>query len=186
MTFATPQDWKSEIWWRNRTEDERWFHANVPPRIRQQIAAEEEWAPGTSILLVGPPGSGKSVRASSLLRSAIAQGASGKWVSADDYVEMIKDSFDSGGLLPSMYTSPHLVKYIKGVFDVLVIDGLGEERRTEFATHELGSLIRTRYERMKPTIITTTLVPSDIKARYGVRLASALADMTMVVTSGRK
>jgi DNA replication protein DnaC len=110
---------------------------------------------------------------------------SGRWVEADDYIEMIKDSFDNDGLLPEMYSSPHVVKYVKGVFDVVVIDGLGEERLTEFASHELGSLIRKRFDKQKATIITSRLSLQDIKNRYGSRLANPLADFDLEVARGR-
>ena len=92
---------------------------------------------------------------------------------------MIKDSFDNEGLLPMEYSSPFMVKNIKGVFDVVVLDGLGDERLTEFAAHEIGTLIRTRYDKMLTTIVTTRLTIPEIKARYGERLASPLAEFDM-------
>jgi DNA replication protein DnaC len=76
-----------------------------------------------------------------------------------------------------MYSSPYLVKYIQGVFDILLLDGVGQERETDFSIHEIGSLIRRRYEDMRTTIITTTLGTTDFTRRYGERVKSAVIDM---------
>jgi len=102
---------------------------------------------------------------------------SGRFVTADRYIEMLKDQFDNDNLLPEMYSSPYLIKYIQGVFDVVVLDGVGQERETDFSIHEVGSLIRRRYEDMRTTIITTTLGVTDFTRRYGERVKSAVLDM---------
>jgi len=188
VNYTTPTEWKSEAWWRNRPTDERLFHLHLPQRIHD---AMQDWKPvplkgDGNLFIQGPSGSGKSLIAARTLTEAVNKfPVSGRWVEADDYIEMIKDSFDNDGLLPEMYSSPHVVKYVKGVFDVVVIDGLGEERLTEFASHELGSLIRKRYDKKKSTIITSRLSIQDIKTRYGSRLANPLADFEFEVVRGR-
>lgn len=189
MNYSTPLDWKSENWWRNRSVGERLFHLHVPKRIHE---AMEDWPAVAlrgdgNLFIQGPSGSGKSLIAARTLTEAVKEhSVSGRWLEADDYIEMIKDSFDNDGLLPEMYSSPHIVKYVKGVFDVVVIDGLGEERLTEFASHELGSLIRKRYDKQKATIITSRLSIQDIKSRYGSRLANPLADFDFEDARGKR
>ena len=188
MNYSTPLEWKSEAWWRNRSTEERLFHLHIPKRIRENMSDWDAFniGPDTNLFLQGSSGSGKSlIAAHTLTRIIKNHKVSGRWVEADDYIEMIKDSFDNDGLLPEMYSSPHVVKYVKGVFDVVVIDGLGEERLTEFASHELGSLIRKRYDKQKATIITSRLSLQDIKNRYGSRLANPLADFDFEVARGR-
>jgi len=189
VNFTTPLEWKSEAWWRNRSTAERLFHLHIPRRINDNM---DKWkaldtAPDENLFLQGPSGSGKSLIAAKTLTTLIENHkVSGRWVEADDYIEMIKDSFDNEGVLPEMYSSPHVVKYVKGVFDIVVIDGLGEERLTEFASHELGSLIRKRYDKQKTTIITSRLSIQDIKNRYGSRLANPLADFEHEVLRGKR
>ena len=192
MNYETPLDWKSELWWRKRPTDERLFHIHLPKRIEAQlleknsaVATNKNWTMPPSVLIQGPSGSGKSLRAAELVTSYVStMELSGRWVEADDYIDMIKESFNNDGLLPDMYSTPHLVKYIKGPFDVVVLDGLGEERLTDFAVHELGSLIRKRHDRMKCTIITSRLSLGDIKHKYGERLGTVLADFD-VETMGK-
>ena len=181
-------DWKSDVWWRNRPLAERLDFLHIPLRIRKEgIELDESLSCLGNLLIQGPAGSGKSTHAAKLLYNTIAnEKMSGRWIEADDYIDMIKDSFDNNGLLPEMYSTPHLVKYVKGVFDQVVLDGLGEERLTEFAAHELGSLIRKRYDRNLPTIITSSLSLPDIKNRYGNRLATALADFDVEPMTRRR
>jgi DNA replication protein DnaC len=190
VNYSTPIEWKSEAWWRNRSKDERLFHMHIPKRIRENMDGWHHCPHNKelpNLFIQGPSGCGKSLIAASTLKHLVSDhNCSGRWVEADDYIEMLKDSFDSNGVLPEMYSSPHLIKYIKGVFDVVVIDGLGEERLTEFASHELGSIIRKRYDKQKATIITSRLSIQDIKNRYGSRLANPLADFDHEVIRGKR
>lgn len=188
QNFQTPTDWKSAAWWRNRPVEERLFHAKVPQRFR---AFEAELSPvaanwvnnyeeGQSLFIHGKPGTGKTVIAQEVLKHLVTKGCSARFVSAEQYIEMLKDQFDNDNLLPEMYSSPYLIKYIQGVFDVVLLDGVGQERETEFSTHEIGSLIRRRYENVRTVIITTTLGVTDFNRRYGDRVKSAVLDMAEV------
>ncbi len=193
-----PIDWQSAAWWRNLPMLDRMGFTKIPKRIAEQAASRNtqlthslesfvvNWQPGDSIYIQGPSGSGKSTQAAmALIRLVESQKASGRWVDPDRYIDMLKDSFDNDGLLPSEYGSPYTVKNIKAVFDVLVIDGLGEERLTEFAAHEIGSLIRTRFDNMRTTIITSRLSMDDIKRRYSERLATPMAEFDLEVMRAR-
>lgn len=191
QNFPTPTDWKSAAWWRNRSIEERLFHAKIPQRFRSIEAdippVAAHWAnnheEGQSLFVHGKPGTGKTVIAQAVLKILIAKGFSARFVSSDQYIEMLKDTFDSDNLLPEMYSSPYLLKYIQGVFDVVLLDGVGQERETEFSVHEVGSLIRRRYENMRSVIVTTTLGVTDFNRRYGDRVKSAVLDMVEVRVS---
>lgn len=194
MVYDTPLDWKSKAWWRNRSDDERLFHAKIPQRYKNTKVLPcpplngwlNTFSLGEGLLITGPSGSGKTCAAVQTLEVIIGMrigtvgAVSGRFVDSDDYIEMIKDSFDNDGDMPEMYSTPHLLKYIKGVWDVVVLDGLGQERQTEFAKHEIGSLLRHRYDHCLTTIITSTLSAADIRIRYGDRVAGPLAEMKQV------
>lgn len=188
QTYQIPTEWKSAAWWRNRSADERLFHAKIPQRFRSleadipSVAAHwvNTYEEGQSLFVHGKPGTGKTVIAQAVMKLLITNGHSGRFVSSDQYIEMLKDQFDNDNVLPEMYSSPHLVKYIQGVFDVVLLDGVGQERETEFSVHEIGSLIRRRYENMRSVIITTTLGVTDFNRRYGDRVKSAVLDMVEV------
>lgn len=173
------------------------FNSKVPPRLdhgklwvendNQRISTWlSGYHTGDGLLITGASGSGKTYQAICILNYLLSSHkVSGRFVDADDYIEMLKDSFDSSGSLPEMYSSPHLLKYIKGVWDVVVLDGLGQERRTDFAKHELGSLIRHRHDHGLTTIVTSTMGITDLLNVYGDRIRSPLRDMAQATLLGR-
>ena len=194
---APPTEWKSARWWQNRSVDERMSWAHFPPRwvdaeydptllsktanegIQSFLSNEKN-----GLLLHGPSGSGKTPIAVGILRMIIQSApVSGRFITAERYVEMLKDQFDNDNELPEMYSMPHIVKYLKGVFDIVVLDAVGEERATDFAHHEVGSLLRRRNEDCRRTVITTHLSPTEFIRRYGNRVASVLEDMVIVRVS---
>lgn len=186
--YPTPTDWKSEKWWQNRSVEERLYHLRIPrrwsfaaPTIPPKVSDwVERFAPGDSLYVYGPSGSGKTELAVSVLKKLVHKGLAGRFVSSDRYIEMLKDSFEHDGLLPEMYSTPYLLKYIQGVFGAVVLDGVGNERETEFSTHEIGSLIRRRNEDMRTLVLTTTLSPLDFARRYGERVSGSVNDMLVV------
>lgn len=195
---AEPIEWKSAAWWRNQQMLDRMGFTKIPKRIAEQAGARntemtpaiesfvKDWEPGACLYIQGPSGSGKSTQAAmALIRLIEHNQASGRWVDPDRYIDMLKDSFDNGGLLPSEYGSPYTVKNIKAVFDIVVLDGLGEERLTEFAAHEIGSLIRTRFDNLRTTIITSRLSIEDIKRRYSERLSTPMVEFDLEVLRAR-
>lgn len=200
VNYSIPTEWKSANWWRNRTVPERLFHTKIPNRwlsmdltdleidsgaLQEVIKWVGNYQSGFSLFLYGRTGSGKSVTGQALMKDlVVAHPLSGRFVSSERYIEMLKDTFESdGGLLPEMYSMPYLLKYIQGVFDIVVLDGVGQERETEYSTHEIGSLIRRRYEDSRSTIITTSLAPMDFIRRYGERVKVAIMDMEKVKIS---
>ena len=193
MTYTIPTDWKSEKWWRNRPQEERLHHLHIPKRwrsikfddltldpavldqARQWVANYER---GSSLYIYGRSGSGKTILAQALAQTLLSEHqVSGRFLGADRYIDMLHDSFDHNNELPEMYSSRFLLKYIQGVFDVVVVDGVGQERDTEFTRHEVGSLIRRRYEDERTVIITTSLPRLDFIRRYGDRVKVAVSEM---------
>lgn len=195
-----PTEWKSNRWWQNRSSEERIAWASLPPRWRS-IPFDDVEVPGKvksqthswldsfelgdpGLFITGPSGTAKTILAQAMLKELfIDHAVSGRFVSSDRYVEMLKDQFDNDNELPEMYAIPHLVKYVQGLFDVVVLDGVGQERSTEFSQHEIGSLIRRRYEDGRTTIITTSLTLPDFVRRYGQRVAAVTEALTLVTVS---
>jgi DNA replication protein DnaC len=186
--FQVPTEWKSEKWWNNRSEEERLFHlriprrwesvdADLPPEVDRWLT---DYQPGDSLYLVGPSGSGKTTIAATVAKRLIKRGHSGRFVNSEKYLEMLKDSFEYDGLLPEMYSMPYLIRYIQGVFSFIVLDAMGSERETEFANHEIGSLLRRRNEDMRTVIVTSHLGVTDATRRYGDRINGPLRDMKVV------
>lgn len=193
-------EWHSNKYWQNRSVQERLKNARIPSRyegktldnydtdIGDDVAHEaiSRWVgrfdsnikDGMGLLLYGPTGVGKTHLAQGALLTVItANTRSGIFISADRYVDMIYDEMRNDGELPEPYADPYLLKYMRRVFDVVVLDGLGDERaKTEFAKSSLIALIDNRYEEKLLTIITTMLSPKDIGRTYGSRTASIIEE----------
>jgi DNA replication protein DnaC len=190
MSYTTPTDWKSEKWWQNRSVDERLFHIRPPKRfvadtdVRLPPGAAswvDQFKVGDNLLIHGRTGTGKTTIAVAAARELVRRNSvSARYVDADDYVEMIKESFDYGGQLPEMYSTPHLLKYLKNTFDVVVLDNLGQERMTEFSSHTISGLIKKRFDQMRSMIIVSPYNVLDINRRYDQFTASALAEYSVV------
>ena len=198
-----PLEWKSAKWWANRSIEERTIWANFPERFEHitldnaEIADKKRNAAkdyieslqnkdSRGLVITGKAGSGKTVLAQAIGKEIIKQQKRAvQFVAADRYVEMIKDSFDAdNNELPEMYEMPHLLRYIKDVFHVVIVDALGRERPTEFAQYELGALLRRRWEECRPTIVTTSLSMADITHRYGDSARAVILNMHQISMSG--
>lgn len=191
-TPQPPLDWKSAKWWANRSVEERLAWASFPKLYARYtlstlddpyVSLAQKWldthadtSPG--LLITGRAGTGKTVLAQAIGKEIITTRKKAvQFVSADRYVEMIKDSFDADGDLPEMYPVPFMLRYIKDVFHFVIIDALGRERPTEFSQYELGALLRRRFEDCRPVIVTTSLSMVDIANRYGDSARAVIAEL---------
>lgn len=187
--FQTPTEWKSAKWWNNRPFEERLFHCRIPKRwsstelplpseLKKWLDSYEE---GDSLYLVGPSGSGKTLLAVQAMKILMGKDRAGRFVNCEKYLEMIKGSFEHDGLLDSdMYSTPYLLKYIQNTFPLVLLDSVGHERETEFANHEVGSLLRRRNEDMRTVLLTTHLPVMQFVRRYGARVSGCVSDMKVI------
>lgn len=156
--------------------EDRIKHAKVPAKFRSHMTAEEPssklstivdgYERGLLLTMTCKDTYRAAVQAAWVLQQLAERGESVRWIGADDYVVLYKDEWeddDEGALWREL-------KYINRGYDVLVIDGLGEEANTEFERKILGSLIKGRSERELTTIITTVYNPVELAA-YGRRAA---------------
>lgn len=178
MTTYTsePLEWKSAKWYRNRPIEERLLFFRAPQRIINQAGDYEygeEWEKDINFLITSPEAD-RNIMAYDYAVEAMKGKwkLSARWIAADDYVEMVKDDFND---LDDKYESPYLLHNIKKVHDIVVLADLGDERETDFASHELKRLIVSRWENMKPMIITSRFNVDRLSERYGPRVAEALA-----------
>lgn len=133
--------------------------------------------PIPSIVLTGVTGSGKSRIACQIMREYVAAGiAVGKkywFLSAYRLVyEMLDTMVRDGGRKLDIVD-----RYAK--YDLLVIDDLGFDDESKFATGHFFALIDMRILLGLPTIITTNIPPNEWARDLGARIESRLAGMTV-------
>ena len=124
--------------------------------------------PGPTVLLVllGPPGEGKSVAAGYALAHAIETGRQGLWRTG---VQLARE-------LGSWDRQDSAMRHRAHDCDVLVIDDAGmESARDPKSGPLIAGLLLSRYEAERPTIVTSNLPrPDDLRIRYGAQIIDRL------------
>lgn len=121
-------------------------------------AAEElAWArtgPPYSLVLCAPPGRGKSWLATWVVAESLDRAL---WMQASDC--RVGDAW-----------SALREKALR--MGLLVVDDLGEEASGDWGVREMATLLESRHNSGRRTVVTTNLAPVEIGKRYGERLLS--------------
>ncbi len=133
---------------------------------------------GRSLLVLGPIGVGKTFEACGAIRALSASGAHCDWellTAADVYARLRpRPRIDSE-------------EEFRHIADatLLILDDLGAAKATEWTEDINYRLINHRCQWRKPTIITSNVLPEQLGATIGQRVASRLIGMTtQIVMTG--
>lgn len=134
---------------------------------------------GQSMLLLGPTGVGKTHQAYGAIRDLAVTGINATWrvtTAANLYAALRpRHGVDSETEFRS-YTRAQM----------LLIDDLGAAKPSEFTEDVNFRLINHRYENHLPTLFTSNVLPKELAARLGDRVASRLVEMCQqVVITGQ-
>jgi DNA replication protein DnaC len=124
---------------------------------------------GHGLWLMGRFGTGKTALAMIVSKSAIDAGRSVAIYSCPRLLNVIRESIDGGGVLDFLDRLAEV--------DLLHIDDLGAERRTDWVIEQLYSIINARYEARRSTLITTNLERDALADQVGERIVSRLEAM---------
>ena len=105
------------------------------------------------LLLAGGFGSGKTHLAAAVCNALASRGISVLFGTSIEHLDNIRSDFENTGI------NKHLAK-MKAA-NVLVIDDLGKEKKSEWTQQTLFDVVNYRYEHNLPTIVTTNLVSED-------------------------
>lgn len=126
-------------------------------------ATQQPGAHVQSLFIAGDIGTGKTYLASCLAADLIRRRVQVRWCNVGDVLRAIRSSFDKKGSSEEetikLFTEPR----------VLVLDDLGKEKPTEWATEQLFSIINTRYDAQRPLIVTTNYGGADLVKRLTPR-----------------
>lgn len=108
-----------------------------------------------SLLIAGGYGSGKTHLAAAVTQVLTNRGISVLFGTAIEHFDKIRDDFEHTGL------NKHVARMKSA--NVLVIDDLGKEKKSDWTKQVLFDVVNYRYEHKLPIIITTNLVSKDGK-----------------------
>lgn len=164
-----PENWHNRglSSWQQRTPNEQAAYQAAVTFGRRFRSGERP-----SLYIAGPIGTGKTMLASCLSVELIRLGIPVLWSNVGEVLRSIRATFGSAEKEAdaiARYTEP----------PVLVLDDLGKERPTEWASEQLFYILNLRYELRRSTIITTNYGGADLVRRLTPRAdASGAADDT--------
>lgn len=144
--------------------------AKVEGYLKDWEANREE---GRGLFLCGGTGTGKSHLAAALARELIrSKNVPCLFVPVCDLLEELRGAYTAAdaGEAERLVGAPKEAQF-------LVLDGLGEERATEWTKERVFVLVDHRYREQLPTAFTSHAGPNELMDRYGERTTSRLLEM---------
>jgi DNA replication protein DnaC len=128
---------------------------------------------GRGLWLFGDTGTGKTTLAMLVSKSAIEAGRSVAIYSLPKLLARIRQTYDAepGG---DSYLS--FFGRLTSV-DLLHIDDLGAEKRSDWVLEQLYALVNERYEAQRSILVTTNLEENELEAQIGARTVSRLVEI---------
>ena len=133
----------------------------------------EQLESGRGLWFMGPVGTGKTTLAMLVSKRASEAGHSVAIYSLPKLLARIRRTFESepGG---ESYLS--FFERLTSV-DLLHIDDLGAEKRSDWVLEQLYALVNERYEAQRSVIVTTNLPHEELEAQIGARTVSRLTQI---------
>lgn len=126
---------------------------------------------GTSIIMSGKPGTGKSHLAGAILQAILPRHV-GIYVTLMDLIRMLRDTWRKD----SETTESQLLARLQEV-PLLVIDEIGVQYGTDGERAILFDVLDRRYRAMRPVILMTNLGKEDFRAAIGDRVFDRLTEV---------
>jgi len=173
--------------YRRKRLEEQFGHAGIPPRFHERgfdnyraVSTEqyrvlqtckayaerfdEAQKLGSSLILIGRPGTGKTHLACAIARVVIEHGHSALFTSVAEMLRQTRDSFrgeETEQKILQRFTEP----------DLLILDEVGIGIGREETRHAIiMDVINRRYEHLRPTILMGNLSTQEMQAYLGERV----------------
>lgn len=144
----------------------------VIPQNAEQIARLKKWNPTMTkgVVLYGSVGTGKSTCCKAIINAFASKEYRCLFISVADAMQRLKDAIDKEGTTVGHETD----KLIEP--QLLLLDDLGAEKSTEWATERIFVIFEKRAAQSKHTIFTTNLTPKELSGIYKERIADRMRE----------
>ena len=134
---------------------------------------EKHVADGRGLWFEGDIGTGKTTLAMLVSKAALDAGFSVSIYSVPHLLARIRDTYDRDpGERSYLEFFDQLVKV-----DLLHLEDLGSERRTDWVLEQLYSLINERYEEQRSILVTTNVKVENLEQQIGQRTVSRMTQI---------
>ena len=139
--------------------------------VRRYVAnVQDNLDGGRGLWIQGDVGTGKTTLAMLVSKAALAAGRSVAIYSLPRLLNLLRESIDSQeGMLG-------FLDRLTAV-DLLHLDDLGAENRTDWVLEQLYSIVNARYEAERAIVATTNVMPDELSERLGARTVSRLVEI---------
>jgi len=134
---------------------------------------DERLDEGRGLWLFGDTGTGKTTLAMLVSKAALEAGHSVAIYSLPKLLARIRRTYDSE---PGGDSYLAFFERLTSV-DLLHIDDLGAEKRSDWVLEQLYALINERYESQRSVIVTTNLPEGELEEQIGARTVSRLSEI---------
>ncbi len=151
------------------------------PQARKALTAvhayvdelDEGLEEGRGLWLFGETGTGKTTLAMLVSKAALESGRSVAIYSLPKLLARIRQTYDAQ---PGGDSYLAFFERLTSV-DLLHIDDLGAEKRSDWVLEQLYALVNERYEAQRSMLITTNLRHDELEEQIGARTVSRLSQM---------
>ena len=158
------------------------LHTDSQREAHKKAAALVDKFPVNSdrgLLFFGDHGVGKTHLAAALLKELIRRkGARAVFFESRELLKIVRDTYSNDSQITELEALKPALEA-----EVLVLDDLGAEKKSEWVSETLGLIVNTRYSEKRVTIITTNLAdvdntePTSFAFQLGLRIRSRLLEM---------
>jgi DNA replication protein DnaC len=138
---------------------------------------DENLAEGRGLWLFGGTGTGKTTLGMLTSKAALEAGKTVAIYSLPKLLARIRRTYDSE---PGKDSYLSFFEQLTSV-DLLHIDDLGAEKRSDWVLEQLYALINERYEAQRSVMVTTNLELEELESQIGARTVSRLSQMCDLV-----
>jgi len=131
---------------------------------------------GKGLLLTGIAGTGKTHLVASITNYLLEELVSVVFVVVPDLLQDIRSTYNYNG-----EEVESKIMYGLNECDLLILDDIGVEKKSDWTTEKIFTIINTRYSNQKPIIYTTNCNSNELEERIGNRAFSRIIETSKII-----